>query len=65
MRKADIFMGLGLKVLARCPHLDASGANYMMRKFFRGCRTIADLEERIKNHGGYDHAADYIKHKLG
>lgn len=60
MRKADIRVGLGMKILERRKEMTAIGCGDLLKKVFKGCRTIADMEHRIKINGGYDCLADAL-----
>lgn len=60
MRKADIRVNLGLKVMNR--YLGATGKETIteLDKFFHGCKTNDAMLERIKLNGGWDASADAI-----
>lgn len=60
MRKSDIRVGLGMKIMERRRELTAAGCGDLLKKFFKGCRTTAEMEHRIKINGGYDCSADAL-----
>lgn len=69
MKREDIRVGLGLKVMSRYnkitnQKLSAIGCGNLLNKFFRGCKTTTKMQERIKLNGGYDSSADILAQHL-
>ena len=60
MKKQDIIVGLGLKIMDRDNSLSAKGTKNLINKFFRGCKNISAMQERITINGGYDNCADIL-----
>jgi hypothetical protein len=52
MRKADIVVPLGMKIMSLNQDLTAHETQELLRKFFKGCPTIAKMKERLTLNGG-------------
>ena len=57
MKKADIRVQLGLKMMSVDNTLTAAETTDRLDKFFKGCISIAEMQNRIKLNGGWDKTA--------
>ena len=60
MRKDQIRVTLGMKIMSRRKGLTANSCGDLLKKFFKGCRTTADMMHRVELNGGMDGSADAI-----
>lgn len=60
IRKTDIRTMIGMRAMSLNRDLDLIATMQRMNRFFKSCRTIAEMQHRIELNGGYEKVAEII-----
>ena len=58
--KNSLIIQLGIRILRNNPGMKAREAGTLARNFYRGCRTIREMQDRIQLFGGFEAIAKSV-----